>query len=60
MSSLHLLMVSLTPSARTLALSFSAIALSADCAPFPDVFTDSSCVFSQAFFPNVTQDVLLL
>lgn len=47
------LRVSLTLPTPTLALSFTAAAL-------PDVFMDSSCVFSQLFPPNVTQDVLLL
>lgn len=50
------LRVSLTLSTPTLALSFTATALPAACAPFPDVFMDSSCVFSQLFPPNVTQD----
>lgn len=54
------LRVSLTLSTPTLALSFTATALPAARAPFPDVFMDSSCVFSQLFPPSVTQDVLLL
>lgn len=59
MSSLHLPVFIWTPSILPPALSFSTTALPTPCTCFPDVSTHSSCVFSQPFLPNVTQDVLL-
>lgn len=47
--------VSLTLSTPALALSFTATALPAAPALSPDVFMDSSCVFSQLFPSNVTR-----
>lgn len=58
-SSLHLLTLSLTPSACTLVLFSVQQLFLLPVLPFSDVFTGTSCVFSQPFFPNVMQDVLL-